>query len=292
MEDLWIPKGLTTYYSFTQKGVFRSFEELQRCNGLEKDDFYRYLQVRTYFNQNLREKWETAGPGFFNVFLNLIKSDSCTKLISRLYNSILASEHSDTEYIRNRWVKEGNLSITSEGWERINKLHWITSSSNTWREFCWKNTSHYFFTPAQKKHQGKGDTCWRLCGTSGANHFHIFWDCPVIKIYWEQLCDHLNNIFMEKFQCKCETLYLGDVPCDNWSLKDKKLLLILLAASKKTITRKWLKPEAPTIEDWIKVVQDIYILEKLSFSIKGQRETFFRIWSKWTNYVKPVFPVE
>lgn len=37
----WIPKGLTTYYTFMQRGVFQSVEELQRSNGLEKDDFYR-----------------------------------------------------------------------------------------------------------------------------------------------------------------------------------------------------------------------------------------------------------
>lgn len=41
-----------------------------------------------------------------------------------------------------------------------------------------------------------------------------------------------------------------------------------LAESKKTITSKWLKPEAPTIEDWINIVQDIYTLEMISFLCK------------------------
>lgn len=69
-------------------------------------------------------------------------------------------------------------------------------------------------------------------------------------------------------------------------------LLMLLADSKKTINRKWLKPEAPTVDDCFKIVQGIYIMEKLSVCAKGQRESFFKIRSKWTNYVKSVMPVE
>lgn len=135
----WIPKGLTTYYSFIQRGVFQSFEERQRSNGLEKDDFYRYLQVRSYFNQNLWETWETSKPGFLDVFLSLLKSGSCTKVVSRIYNGILLSKQGDTDHIRNKWEKEGNLIISVESWEKIHKFQWVTSSSNSWGEFCWKN---------------------------------------------------------------------------------------------------------------------------------------------------------
>ena len=56
-----------------------------------------------------------------------------------------------------------------------------------------------------------------LYGTHHANHYHIFWGCPVIKPFWEQLCEHLNNIFTEKIPCKYEALYLGDISCDNWT---------------------------------------------------------------------------
>lgn len=65
----------------------------------------------------------------------------------------------------------------------------------------------FFGTPAQKKHQSSSATCWRLWKTDKANHHHIFWGCPVIKPFWEQLCMHLNNIFAEKIPCKCEVLY-------------------------------------------------------------------------------------
>lgn len=58
--------------------------------------------------------------------------------------------------------------------------------------------------------------------------------------------------------------------------RQKKLLSILLAASKKPIMRKWLKVEPPTMNDWIDTVYDIYVMEKISYSLKAEKEKFFR----------------
>lgn len=40
--------------------------------------------------------------------------------------------------------------------------------------------------------------------------------------------------------------------------------------------------------EWIDIVHEIYIMEKLSFSLRVQNEKVYRIWTKWTEYVKPV----
>ena len=56
-------------------------------------------------------------------------------------------------------------------------------------------------------------------------------------------------------------MYLGNIICETWNVKDKKkTLAILLAASKKSVTRKWLKLEPPTIDEWIEVVYEIHAL--------------------------------
>ena len=65
-------------------------------------------------------------------------------------------------------------------------------------------------------------------------------------------------------------------------------MAILLAASKKSVMRKWLKAEPPTIDEWIEVVYEIYVMEKISFSLRVENEQFYKIWTKWTEYVKPV----
>ena len=74
-------------------------------------------------------------------------------------------------------------------------------------------------------------------------------------------------------------MYLGIIMCETWNIKDKKLLAILLVASKKSVSRKCLKVEPPTIDEWIEVVCEIYVMEKISFSLKGEKEKNYEIWT-------------
>ncbi len=159
-----------------------------------------------------------------------------------------------------------------------------------WREFCWKNVIRFFISPLQKRHLGGGSSCWRLCGVNDANHYHIFWNCPLIIPYWQEIHKHINNIFRVDIPLRCVTIYFGDISFDGWNNNDKKLVQILLTASKKAITRKWLKPTPPTIDEWIDIIYEIYVMERLSFSLKVQKEKFYKIWTKWTEYVKPIKP--
>lgn len=67
----WVSKGLTSYYTFVHRGAFMSFEFLQNKYGLGQDDFYRYLQVRHYFDQNIKASWDESNLGFFKTFQTL-----------------------------------------------------------------------------------------------------------------------------------------------------------------------------------------------------------------------------
>lgn len=58
------------------KGAFISFELLQNKYGLGQDDFYRYLQVRHYFDQNIKITLDKCKLGFLQTFLTLITSFS------------------------------------------------------------------------------------------------------------------------------------------------------------------------------------------------------------------------
>lgn len=62
---------------------------------------------------------------------------------------------------------------------------------------------------------------------------------------------------------------------ETWNNKDKKLLTVLLAASKKTVPRKWLKVEPPIMDDWIYVVYKIYAMEKICHSLKAEKKKRF-----------------
>ena len=178
--------------------------------------------------------------------------------------------------------------MTEEDWEKTNTALWQTTCSNTWREFNWKNHIRYFITPLQKRYRGTGVSCWRPCSQNVADHFHVFWGCPILNSYCKEIHEHLEAVFGIDIPFQFETLYLGNLQYDQLDGNDKKLILILLVASKKAITRKWLQPKPPTVEEWIDIIHDIYRMEKLSYSLRAQEDKFFWIWSKWTEYVKPI----
>lgn len=191
----WTTKGLTSYFTFFHKGAFQNFGSLQEKHELEKNDFFRYLQVRHYFNQNLTAALEPEELGILKLVLSASKSTTCSKIISKLYKAILQCKSENSLYIKKKWEKEGNFNISDENWQRICAIQWSSTSFSMWREFCWKNIVRFFITPQQKAHFGEGSSCWRLCGENNANHFHIFWSCRILVPYWQEIHKHVNNVF-------------------------------------------------------------------------------------------------
>lgn len=64
-----------------------------------------------------------------------------------------------------------------------------TSRSPLWREYSWKNNMRFFINPKNKPLQNskpESSNCWRQCGNTMADHYHIFWTCPAIKSYWRE----------------------------------------------------------------------------------------------------------
>lgn len=79
---------------------------------------------------------------------------------------------------------------------------------------------------------------------------------------------NINNISGAIISFKCVTLYLSNIWFENCNIDGTELLSIPLAASKKSITGKWLKVDPPTIEDWIDTVHEIYIRNSSHFPLK------------------------
>ena len=79
-------------------------------------------------------------------------------------------------------------------------------------------------------------------------------------------------------------LYLGNLSA-TVNVLARYLLKIMMAASKKTITRRWLTKEPPTKKDWIGIVSEIQNMEKFTFSLNLRMDKFVNYWNKWTNHL-------
>jgi len=191
----WVKKGITHYNTLVHMGVLRSFESVQKKHGLEKSDFYRFLQLRHYMNQTLSDAFSLETSDFMMVFITAGDSPTCSGIISRLYNGLQQHMTEDTYYVKDKWQTEGNFTMTIEEWEKTCEVLWESTCSNMWREFNWKNQIRYFITPLQKRYRDTGVECWRSCKQNTANHFHVFWGCSVLVEYWKEIHKHLEEVF-------------------------------------------------------------------------------------------------
>ena len=121
------------------------------------------------------------------------------------------------------------------------------------------------------------------------NHHHIFWDCSVIKDYWREIHKALQDIFKCELPFASKTIYFGYIPQD-WSKGDKLLMNALLVAGKKTLTRKWLSQESPTLNAWMEITMDIYKMERITAFVNNESEQFASCWQKWVLNVTPLRP--
>lgn len=188
----------------------------------------------------------------------------------------------NTIYLKEKWVKETGRELSEEDWEKVNEEQWKTCSLS-WREYGWKNVVRYIITLAQQKWQ---DTrCWRFCGENKANHFHIFWDCPCIVPFWQEVNKNMEKILKLQLPFTFEVLYLGKEIQQVTRPGEKYLFRIMLVSAKKAITRKWLNKDVPGINEWIEVMLDVYRLEKLTFLTRFKTDLFKNYWKGGVDFV-------
>lgn len=285
----WLTKGITALCGVMKDGKLISFETLRRKHSLDKQDFYRYLQLRHFVDTKMKNVTKTS-TSLIELISKSYDSENIRGIVSRLYKSLSSLETYSSLYIKIKWEREGGITITEEEWTTIWRHQWKCTSSQKWREFGWKSLIRYFITPSQKSKYGSNSSnCWRNCGNQAANHYHIFWDCPSIKNYWRDIHTALKDIFKYKLSFKCKTLFFGLIP-DEWPKRDKYLINVLLTASKKSITRKWLSQESPTLNIWIDVTMDIYKMERITAFVNHNLEKFALYWEKWVTYITPHRP--
>lgn len=281
----WTKNGLTAYCTLLDRGTIMSFQDLKDKFGLQNQDHFRYLQIRDFFNKKFPSNVITGGEEILNIFQRAYKNANLQKLISKLYSAlqILKSDH--TLDIKARWEAEGGLIITQEEWDRICTQQWVMTSSPSWREFSWKNMTRFFRTPAQTTRYSNQTACWRSCGDTSANHYHIFWGCPFVVPFWREVHEVLEAVFKRKMYLNFKFMYLCDLDALKCTKQDRYLLRVLLVGCKKTLTRKWLKRDKPTLNEWIDIVHNIYVMERITFRQKGQADIFEENWFKWLTFV-------
>lgn len=278
----WVDKGITAMCTITKEGNMISFQEMKDVFGLANADLFRYLQVRDYYLKEIKK--DEVHP-LINIFVTSYQRFT-PKAISKLYLCILGSGKHSTIYVKSKWEKEIEEEILDETWFDMWRNHQTTTQSHKWREFAWKNQIRFFITPQiTSKQTSQQLQCWRKCGEMAPHHTHIFWSCKTLEPFWRQVHEVLCGVLGYNVPFTCKILYLGHLE-ESVSFEDQYLVKILLIASKKSITKNWLKPDTPSKGQWVSIIKEIQGMEKMTYKLKLKEELYERNWVKWIHYTE------
>ena len=162
-------------------------------------DWKSRTSIDTCKSEIKKKKYRSKKDKEFNlisIFHDAYQKEDNKKLVSRIYESIQASKNHSTLSIKQKWERESETQILEGIWMEICETQTTTANSRSLREFGWKNVMRFFITPKitalQTGTQSRG-FCWRQCGTSMVNHFHVFWACPKIQLFWREVATEINN---------------------------------------------------------------------------------------------------
>lgn len=219
----WVSRGLSSYCTWFNQTTLKSFQILKRLRCLNNCDFLQISSGTPPPKEHYVKKSKGIRKQFVKSVYQCLQNRLYAKVISRLYGGLQEIKIVNTTYIKQKWDRETNSCLSEDTWIKYCEFQWRTSCSNSWTSFGWKCLIRYFITSAQHGYHIGSSSCWRLCCSQEANHYHLFWACPKINTFWHKVYSELVTIFGADITFNWHKLLFGLVHSAKVSVKNKYL---------------------------------------------------------------------
>lgn len=204
--------------------------------------------------------------------------------ISLTYQLLIASPKGYKPPYITKWERDLGLQLSEKQVERVILFTFKTSISATQQEAGFKIMSQWYYTPArlQQMFPQSSDLCWR-CGEEAGTLLHIFWSCKRLSPFWSEV-HRITQKFTDRELPKSPEFFLlhhHEIPSKAYR---KSILPLLSTAAKSCIPLLWKQTEPPVVALWLKKIADIYNMEDLIVTEKGNSEKFLKKWYYWREF--------
>ncbi|XP_044152029.1 uncharacterized protein LOC122939895 isoform X1 [Bufo gargarizans] len=208
--------------------------------------------------------------------LSLSSTKPPPKMLSYFYSQLLLAPSSEKRLYLKAWEQELQISISDIDVKFILAHSHGFSRSIRLQENSFKILTRWYRTPdfLHKINLIPDNKCWR-CLMGEGTISHIWWSCPSLSIFWEEIGRQINAICNVVISLTPELVLLWKPQLDL-TPSAISLPTHLIAAAKMLIPKKWKEREPPRVGEWLEEIHHICLMEELVGWNSGKRDMFLR----------------
>uniref|UniRef100_A0A8C5MJX8 Reverse transcriptase domain-containing protein n=1 Tax=Leptobrachium leishanense TaxID=445787 RepID=A0A8C5MJX8_9ANUR len=205
-------------------------------------------------------------------------------LLSTIYGSLLDASTPGLPSYAGRWNRDIDTDISDEDWGLIFQTAAHASRSLHIQQTHYKFLMRWYLTPTRlhKIYSTTDKTCWR-CRESPGTFVHIWWECSMIRSYWDSVFTIVNEITGLDLDPSPLVALFHLVPIPTLTYRNS-LAIQLFNVAKSLIPRKWRLVTPPTIWEWIQAVEGVREMEEMFFSKSSRYDKYHVTWYWWLDF--------
>lgn len=282
---IWSSKGIHIVDDIYNNGTLRTFQDLQHHYDLPGSSYFLYLQLRSAMKA-YGVPWHPIRSHPLSIHICL--SSSSRGLVTKLYNLLIRNSMKSLS-VMSIWERELRAVGVKPEWEEIWDNLPLTSKCLAHRLIHYKIIHKAYTTPyiRFKMNISQSPQCM-LCQNATGTFLHMFWECPIISIFWKYVIEMLSKFLDTTLvldPCFC---LLNDDSSLEISLRDKRLAFAGFTAAKKTILQLWFKPDISAKCYWIRSLLDIASLEETTAQLNNASLSTVNAWKELCSRIKDI----
>lgn len=235
----------------------KSQADLQKEIGQTPLHFKEFQQIHDFIMNTQRQKHFLRPLTPFETICFL--ASTTTKNISLTYTWLQSSNLQESNRHKTFWESTLNKPITKDQWLQACVFPHKCAISVRLQETSFKILTNWYITP-NKLHKWFPTIpghCWR-CNREEGTLYHIWWECDLIKPFWNQVIKIIKHITKTKIHLDAACCLISITNCTLKKYKNS-LTRFLITAAKTVIPRHWRNTAAPTTKEWL---EEIHLLKR------------------------------